>query len=143
MKVREAGLKDVHCASPMASLSEIATMMKRHNVGVIPICEERKLIGLLTDRDLVVSCMAADMNPGECQAREFMTSAPLSVTLDTDIEEAAWIMGREQIHRLPVIEAGDLVGMISLGDIATALFDDDGLVAETLRKISTPTHQPV
>lgn len=143
MKVKDIGMKDVHCASPSMSLSEIASMMKRHNVGVIPVCQGKKLLGILTDRDLVISCMAADMNPKECKAREFMTSSPITVTADTDLEEAARIMGRDQIHRLPVVEAGNLVGMISLGDISMALSDDDSLVAETLRKISTPTNAAV
>ncbi len=140
MKVKDVGIKDVHCANPSMSFSEIASMMKRHNVGVIPVCEGTKLMGVLTDRDLVISCMAADMNPKECKAREFMTSNPITVAPDTNVEEAARIMGEEQIHRLPVVEAGNLVGMISLGDVSMALSGDDSLVADTLRKISTPTH---
>ena len=143
MKVKDIGIKEVHCANPSMTLSEIASMMKRHNVGVIPVCQGKKLLGMLTDRDLVVSCMAADMNPKECKAREFMTSNPITVTPDTDLEEAARIMGREQIRRLPVVEAGNLVGMISLGDVSMALSGNDSLVAETLRKISTPTHAVV
>lgn len=143
MKVKDIGIKEVHYATPSMSLSEIASMMKRHNIGVLPVCEGKKLVGVLTDRDLVVSCMAADRNPKECKAREFMTSNPITVTPDTDLEEAARIMGREQIHRLAVVEAGRLVGMISLGDISLALSGSDSLVAETLRKISTPTHASV
>ncbi len=84
--------------------------------------------------------MAAEMNPKECRAREFMTSNPITVAPDTSLEEAARIMGQEQIHRLPVVEAGNLAGMISLGDVSLALLGDDSLVADTLRKISTPTH---
>ena len=140
MQVKDVGIKDVHCANPSMSFSATASMMKRHNVGVIPVCEGKKLMGILTDRDLVISCMAAEMNPKECKARQFMTSNPITVTPDTNLEEAARIMGQEQIHRLPVVEAGNLVGMISLGDISLALSDDDSLVADTLRKISTPTH---
>ncbi len=140
MKVRDIGMKEVYCANSSMSFSEIASMMKRHNVGVIPVCEGKKLIGILTDRDLVITCMAAEKNPEECKAREFMTSNPITVTPDMDLEEAARIMGQEQIHRLPVVEAGNIEGMISLGDICLALSGDDSLVAETLRKISNPTH---
>ncbi len=140
MNVKDVGMKDVHCADPLMSLSEVASLMKRHNVGVIPVCEGRELLGILTDRDLVITCMAAEMNPQECKAREFMTSNPVTVTPETDLEEAARIMGQEQIHRLPVVEAGNLVGMISLGDLSIALSGDDSLVSETLRKISSPTH---
>lgn len=140
MKVKDVGIKNVHCGSPSMSLSEIASMMKRHNVGIVPLCEGKKLLGVLTDRDLVISCMAADMNPKECKAREFMTSNPITISPEMDLEEAARIMGREQIHRLPVVEKGNLVGMISLGDIAMALSGNDSLVYETLRNISSPTH---
>lgn len=140
MKVGDIGIKEVHCASPSMDLSEIASMMKRHNVGVIPVCEGRRVVGILTDRDLVISCMAADMNPKKCKAREVMTSNPITVTPDTNLEDAAMIMGREQLHRLAVVEEGTIVGMISLGDVAMALFRNDSLIAATIRKISTPTH---
>ena len=140
MKVRDIGMKEMHCAKSSTDLSEIASMMKRHNVGVIPVCQGNHLLGVLTDRDLVISCLAADMPAKGCKAREYMTSNPVTVAPETDLEEAARIMGREQIHRLPVIEADKLVGMVSLGDIALALIGNDKLIAETLRKVSTPTH---
>lgn len=140
MKIREIAMKEVYCANAATDLSEVASMMKRHNIGVVPVCEGKKMVGIITDRDLVVSCMAADMNPKDCIAREFMTANPVNVTPDTDLEEAARLMGREQLHRLPVIEDGNLVGMLSLGDVSLAL-GNDNLVAETLRKISA-TNQP-
>jgi len=143
MKVRDIGIKDVHCANPSMTLSDIASMMKRHNVGVIPVCEGKKLMGILTDRDLVINCMANDMNPKECKAREFMNSNPITVTPDTNLEEAESIMSQKQIRRLPVVEAGNLVGIISLGDVSIAISGDDSLVANTLRKISAPAHAVV
>ncbi len=140
MKVRELGIKEVHYATPAMGLNEVASMMKRHGVGVLPVCDDSKLVGVITDRDIVISCVAASMDVKACQVREFMTSNPITVTPDMDIEEAARIMGKEQVHRLPVVEGDKLVGMLSLGDIAIALLGNDSLVAETLRRISTPTH---
>jgi CBS domain-containing protein len=139
MKVRDIGLKDVFCAAPEMSLTHIASMMKRHNVGVIPVCEGTKLLGVITDRDMVVSCVAAGMDTTKCIAREFMTSNPIFVNPDTDLETAARVMGKEQVHRLAVVDDDVLVGMISLGDISMALSRNDNLVADTLRKISMPT----
>ena len=139
MKVRDVGVKEVNCADPAMDLSEVATIMKRHNIGSVPVCEGGKLLGMLTDRDLVISCMASDMDPKECTAREYMTAKPVTVTPDMDLEEAAKIMGHEQLRRLPVVENGNLVGMLSLGDIAIAL-EDDCLIAERLRKISQGAH---
>ncbi len=139
MKVRDIGIKEIYCATPTMNLNEIATMMKRHGVGAMPVCDGDKLIGMITDRDIVISCVAAGMNAAACQAKEFMTSNPVTVTPDTDSEEATRVMAREQVRRLPVVEEGCLVGMLSLGDIAMALPGNNSLVAETLRKISTPT----
>lgn len=140
MKVRDVGMKEVHCASDSVTLNEIASMMKRHNVGIIPICDGEKLIGIITDRDMVVGCMAAGKNAKGCKASDFMTSDPITVSPEASLEEAAKIMGEKEIHRLPVVEGGNLVGMISLGDVALALPHDDTLIARTLRNISSPTH---
>ncbi|MBI2851584.1 MAG: CBS domain-containing protein [Chloroflexi bacterium] len=139
MKVGDIAQKDVYCASPSMNLGQIAAMMKRHGVGALPVCnDDGKLIGMITDRDIVVSCVAADLNPCECKTRDFMTSNPVAISTDTDMEEAARIMGKEQIRRLPIVDEGTLVGMLSLGDIAVSM-GNDALVAETLRKISSPT----
>ena len=138
MKVKDIGMKEVYCADPSMNLSEIASMMKRYNVGVIPVCEGKKLLGMLTDRDLVITCIADNLDPNECGAREFMTANPATVTPDTDLEEAAGLMGREQVHRLPIVEDGNLVGIISLGDISLASSGNGSLAAETLHRISAP-----
>ena len=68
MKVKDAGIKEVQCASPSMNLAEIASIMKKYKTGVIPECERKKLVGILTARHLVISCMAADLNPGQCKA---------------------------------------------------------------------------
>jgi CBS domain-containing protein len=139
MKVRDIALKEVHCASPEASLDTIATMMRIHGVGALPICEDKRLVGIITDRDIAISCDRLDYGLKECKAREFMKENPRTASPDMDLEEAANIMAEEQVRRLPVIEDGKLVGMLSLGDISLALRGNDRVVAETLRQISTPT----
>ncbi len=138
VKVKEIGLKEVICVQPTTNLAEVAVQMKRHNIGVAPVCESDRLIGIITDRDLVISCMASGVNPESCQAREFMTGHVVSVTPDTELEEVARIMGKEQLHRVPVIQGEKLVGMISLADLATSLHND-ALLADTVRRISSPT----
>ena len=140
MNVRDIGVKETYCAGPSTSLSEVAAIMKKNDIGIVPVCDGKKLLGVITDRDIVIRCVAADVNPKDCNAREFMTSPAKSVSSFTDIEEAARVMGKEQIRRLPVVEGGNLVGIISLGDIAIALNDEDALVAQTLRKISNAEH---
>jgi CBS domain-containing protein len=138
MKVADVGLKEVYCATPMSTLNEIATMMKRHGVGSIPVCEGDHLVGIVTDRDIVLSCVAAGTNPASCMVNEIMTSEPIGVNPRVDLEDAAGIMAREQIRRLPVMEGDSLVGMISLADMARALPDNDRVIADTLRGVSAP-----
>jgi CBS domain-containing protein len=140
VKIKDIAIKETYSASPTMSVTEIAGMMKRHGVGAMPVCSDDNLVGMITDRDIVVSCVAAGMDASACQAKAFMTSKPVAIAPDMDVEEAARMMSREQVRRLPVVEDGRLVGILSLGDIATALQANDGLVADTLRKISTPTH---
>jgi CBS domain-containing protein len=128
---------EVCCVGPDEPLSKIAGHMKRHNVGAMPICEGEKLIGMVTDRDIVLECVAAGFDSKQCKARDAMTSDLLSATPDMDVVEAAKKMSEEQVHRLPVCEGQKLVGMVSIGDIAVHC-NDDRLVAQTLRSISTP-----
>ena len=137
MKLREIMTTDLCCASPSDSLAKVATDMKRHNVGVMPVCQNGNLLGLLTDRDIVIQCVASGNNPKDCKAGNFMTTELLTTSPDTDIVEAIHLMGREQVHRLPVLENGRLVGIVSLGDIAFHS-SDDKMVAELLREISVP-----
>lgn len=136
MKVKDVASKEVFSATPSTSAKEIASMMKRHNIGFVPILEDEQLVGVVTDRDIVLSCVASGMIT--CQASQFMTSSPIACSPDTSLDEAARIMAREQIHRLPILENGKLIGVLSLGDLATAL-KNDALVAETLKKVSSPT----
>ncbi len=140
MKVRDVAIREVHWVSPGSNLVEAATMMKRHGVGSLPVCEDDKLVGMITDRDIVLSCVASGAVPGSCLVGETMTANPITASPDLNVEEAAALMGREQVRRLPVVEDGRLVGILSLGNIAMALPDYDEVVAGTLRKISSPYH---
>ena len=139
MNVRDIAMKETYCASPNMSLTEIASMMKRHGVGAMPVCRDDKLVGMITDRDIVISCVAAGMDASACQAKEFMTANPIQISPDVDVEEAPHIMSREQVRRLPVVEEDCLVGLLSLGDVTMAVQGNDSLLVETLRKISMPT----
>lgn len=143
MKVRDVATKDVYCISPNSTVSDAAAMMKRHGVGVLPVCNGNKVEGLITDRDIVIEAIAAGVNPADRLIKDFMTANPVTVQADLELEDAARIMGREQVRRLPVLEGNNMVGFLSLGDISMSLISNPGLVAETLRKISMPTMAPV
>ena len=136
---RKRSLGKVYRASPEMPLREVAGLMREHDVGAMPVCEDNKLVGIITDRDIVITCAAMGNSSLDCKAKDFMNKKPITVPLNTTLEQAAKIMAEEQVRRLPVMEGDRVVGILSLGDIALALQDNDRLVADTLRKISTPT----
>ena len=96
-----------------------ARLMKRHNLGALPVCDDAgRLRGLVTDRDIVTRCLAMDYDPEDTPLREIMTRGILTCKSSDDAGKAAAAMGREQIRRIPVTENGRPVGMVSLADVA-------------------------
>lgn len=137
MLVKEIMTKDVCCMAPTATVAQVAQEMRRHNVGIMPICEGERLLGVVTDRDIVINEVAAGLDPNESEIRQFMTTNPLTVSPGTDVEKAAKLMAAEQVHRLPVVDGNRLVGIISLGDLAVHV-PEEHLIAETLGRLSMP-----
>lgn len=119
MKVSDIMTKNVIKVSPEETVEVAARALTHYNIGALPVCkEDGKVCGMVTDRDLVTRCMAANMPASSTSVRQVMTSQVMSVHPDTDAAVAAHLMGRQQVRRLPVTENGKLCGMISLGDIA-------------------------
>ena len=119
MKVRELMSRYVVCISPDEMASVAARMLSRYNIGAMPVCEDDgRLHGLITDRDIVLRCVAAEKEPAKTPVREIMTSRIVSVEPDEDAEKAAELMALEQVRRLPVAEQGRIVGVLSLGDLS-------------------------
>lgn len=119
MQVRELMTHPVIRIRPEEPVSVAARTLERYNIGALPVCGgDGRLCGVVTDRDLVVRCMAADRQGELTRVRDVMTSQLVSVSPDTEMEAAAQIMASRQIRRLPVLENGRLCGMLSLGDIA-------------------------
>jgi CBS domain-containing protein len=121
------------------SITDIARTMKEKNIGSVPVCKGNEVVGILTDRDIVLRDIAVGGNSMATKAKDIMTAKVLSTNSNMDIHEAAKIMSDKQIRRLPVIDNGNLVGMLALGDIAirTKLEDNAGVA---LGDISEPTH---
>lgn len=118
MRVRDIMTEDLRVAQLNTDLVQVAKMMAEEDVGAIPVVESQKLKGIVTDRDIVIRAIAQNKDPQKVQAREIMTDNPLTIAPDGDAHEAARIMSENQIRRLPVVEQGNLVGMLSLGDLA-------------------------
>ena len=140
MKVREVMTTNVVTAMPETTLEEIAMMMKTEDTGAIPVVDEGALIGIVTDRDIVVRCVADGRDPSEVSAEDIITEDVEVVNRDTDAAEALEIMGRRQIRRLPVVENGELVGMVSLGDLAVKQGDERD-TGEALKDVSRGVKQ--
>lgn len=120
---------------------DVALNMKEHDTGFIPIVEtedHRKLVGVVTDRDLVLRGIASK-NPGSTKVREVMTADVHTVNSTASIDEAAKLMAAHQVRRLPVVDNGELVGILSLGDIATESSSQNH-AGNTLTDISEPSH---
>ena len=122
--VRELMSTDLSCCTPVDNVYEAALKMKQEDIGIIPIVENNRLVGIVTDRDLVVRGIA-DKNPGSNKITEVMTTDIVSVSPSDPVEKATELMARHQIRRLPVVENGQLVGMLSLGDLAIEKYADD------------------
>lgn len=118
MKVRELMTTDVTTAELGTTLEEIATIMRHEGLGAVPIVDDGELMGIVTDRDIVVRCVAEGGDTGESTAEDILTEGLVTVAPEADIQEAEEMMSRHQIRRLPVVREGRLQGMISLGDIA-------------------------
>lgn len=114
-----------------------AQLMKQYNIGSVPVCEDEKVIGIITDRDITLRSASSGQNVMRQTVREIMTSNPVTVSSNTDVHEAARIMGERQIRRLPVVENGKLVGIVSIGDLAVVPELKDN-IGESLSSISEP-----
>ncbi len=125
MKVRDVMTERITKAEPETTLEEIAMMMKTENTGAIPVVDEDELIGIVTDRDIVMRCVAEGGDASEMTAEDLITEDVETIDPDADVEEALELMSHRQIRRLPVVDNGELVGMLSIGDIAVKQGDQE------------------
>jgi len=119
---RELMTPDPTCVKEDQTLAEAARMMRDLDVGALPICgNDERLKGMLTDRDIVVKCIAEGGDPATATAGSLAEGTPLTIGADVDIREALEVMQDQQVRRLPVIGDHRLVGIISQADIAREL----------------------
>jgi CBS domain-containing protein len=135
--VREAMTPGVRTVSPSQSLAEAAALMKSEDVGSVPVVEEGRLAGILTDRDIVIRAVAERRDPQTVKVDEIASGELVTVEPEQDLDEALTLMARHQVRRLPVVEEGRLVGMLAQADIA--LEAKEKKVGETVEEISQPT----
>ncbi len=132
--VRDVMTTNVDFCTSEDNVYEAAIKMRDLNVGSIPVVDNSKIVGIVTDRDLVVRGIA-EKHPGSNQITSVMSSDIISVTPDTTLQEAANMMADNEIRRLPVVENDCFVGIVALGDLATNEMSDT-IAGEALRHIS-------
>ncbi|ABM39352.1 CBS domain-containing protein [Polaromonas naphthalenivorans] len=137
--VSEVMTRGARSLRPTDTVVQAAQAMEELNVGVIPVCAGDKLIGMVTDRDIVVRGVAQGLDAKTTTLADVMSSHVRTVREDDDVEDVLDIMGENQIRRMPVVDAQDrLIGILSIGDIAAKDPDVDIDVANSLGNISSP-----
>jgi CBS domain-containing protein len=128
--------KNVKTATSEMPLRDVASIMRDGDMGSVPVVDGGKLVGIVTDRDIVIRCIAEGKG-AETKVREAMTSEIFSVTPESFVFEAIRLMGDKQVRRVPVVnENGELAGIIAMADVALEM-EDEREIAETLEEISS------
>jgi CBS domain-containing protein len=139
MKLRDLMTENVEVITPDTSLEQAARKMRDLDVGVLPVCDGERLLGMLSDRDLIIRATAEGRDPKSTPVRESMTPEIVYCFEDQEASEAEQLMSERQIRRLAVLNRDkQLVGIVSLGDLATKT-DKTRAVGKTLEKVSEPT----
>lgn len=137
MRVKDVMTMGPQVVSPQASLREAAQIMRSLDVGVVPVCDDDRLVGMVTDRDIVIRAEAEGRDPATTDVSQAMTRGVSFCLEDDDIKSAVALMEGKQIRRLPVLNAQDrLVGIVSLGDVAVSC--DQRMAGEVLELVSEP-----
>jgi CBS domain-containing protein len=140
-RVADIMTRDVETVSPAATVQEAAERMKALNIGSLPVCQDSRLVGTITDRDITIRVTAEGRDPHATAVRDVMTQPVVTVRPQQDVLEAEHLMHDCQVRRLPVVELdGRLVGYVTMATIARRVGDEKG-VGMILKGISQP-HKP-
>jgi CBS domain-containing protein len=130
--------RDVRTIDRNSTVEQAARMMKELNVGSIPVTENGNVIGIITDRDVVLRNVADERTAADTRVEEVMSKTVVTATPDMDVHRAADLMAQNQIRRLPVVENNRMVGIVSIGDLAVRnIYENEA--GEALSSISKPS----
>ncbi|WP_411676047.1 CBS domain-containing protein [Caproicibacter sp.] len=118
MKVKDIMTKDVACVGSEDTVEQAAKLMKQYRVGSIPVCRQKEVIGIVTDRDITLRATAQGQETADRKVTDVMSTHPVVGTPEMDVHEAAKLMSDQQIRRLPIVDHNSLVGIVALGDIS-------------------------
>lgn len=136
MKVKDCMCNHVNFVKPETTVKDCAKVMSQYHVGCTPVCDDNhKLVGIVTDRDIILRAIACDKDTCKTPVSEIMTTKPWSCECNADINEAQRIMAKNQIRRIPVLENSKVVGILTLGDLASNETIDEENLCETIECI--------
>ena len=139
MQVKDIMTKDIVMANTNDTLIDVAKLMAHHNIGCIPVIENgEKVLGIITDRDIVIEMAEHSYDPYNTLATAVMSENVYFVRPEVDVKFAFDLMRKQQVRRLPVMDNGKILGMISLGDLAVSVKQDKLEISEALTEISQP-----
>ena len=137
MKISDVMSRDVDTVTPQTTITEAARMMRAGDFGALPVADDDRLVGMLTDRDIVVRILGSEMDANSCTVKDAMSGEVLYVFDDEDAAHVARNMADRQVRRMPVVDRDKrLVGIVALGDLAGAVPKD--VAGTALEGISEP-----
>ena len=134
MRLEEVMSHTVLTVSPDCTAAEAARLMEANNIGALPVVNQGRIVGILTDRDIVLRAVATGGDPTNIPVSQVMTQPVVSGAPNMELAQATALMAQKQIRRLPVVNNGQLVGFVSLGDIA--INSPDSISGDALKDIS-------
>ena len=141
MKAQDIMAKDPRCVTPRTSIQEAARLMKSENVGALPVVESessRKLLGIVTDRDITIRAVADGRDIGSATVSDVMSKGAATAKASDSVDDVMKVMGREQVRRIPIVDERDqLVGIVAQADVVRKASNDDRS-EQTVEKISEP-----
>jgi CBS domain-containing protein len=135
--VRDAMTENPRSIGASASVVEAARLMREEHIGSLPITEEKKLVGMITDRDITTRVVAEAADPKVTSVEDVYSRDLISVEPDQDLDEALQLMARHQVRRLPVVENDRLIGIVAQADIARA--ENEKKTGQLVEAISEPS----
>ncbi|OFZ18279.1 MAG: hypothetical protein A2X94_07530 [Bdellovibrionales bacterium GWB1_55_8] len=142
MQLKDIMTTQVEIITPDATVEAAAKKMDDTDVGALPVCDNDRLVGIITDRDIVVRSISVGQDPKQTFVRDVMTTSSIIYAFEDDqVEGAAELMEKKQVRRLPIMNRKKrMVGMVSLGDLAVHV-KDQKLAGEVIEKVSEPSHK--
>jgi CBS domain-containing protein len=138
LRIGDIMTRDVRSVERTSSVEQAARIMKELNVGSVPVTDQGRVVGIVTDRDLVLRNVAEGKGAKDTRVEEVMTTSVISASTDMDVHTAADMMAKNQIRRLPVTDRDRLVGIVSIGDLAIRnIYENEA--GEALSNISRPS----